>query len=170
VVALPEGSNEELPDGARAVAGGATRSESVLNAITAAPDAELFVIHDAARPLLTPELVDACVDRLVGRPDADGVIAAASITDTVKRVADGVVAATEDREQLWAAQTPQVFRAERLREALAGDPQRLAAATDEATLIEDAGGKVVIEPSTAENLKITTMSDLRLAELLLQGR
>ena len=75
-----------------------------------------------------------------------------------------------DRERLWAAQTPQVFRVEALREALAGDPERIAAATDEAMLIEAAGGKVLIHPSPPENLKVTTPFDLRLAELLLADR
>jgi 2-C-methyl-D-erythritol 4-phosphate cytidylyltransferase len=170
VVALPEGSEAELADGARRVDGGPTRAQSVANAVAAAPDAEMYVIHDAARPLVTPALIDACVDRLAERPDADGVIAAAPITDTVKRADDHAITATEDREHLWAAQTPQVFRGVPLRDALGADPQRVAAATDEAILIEEAGGTVLIEPSPTENVKVTTPTDLRLAELLLQGR
>ena len=74
------------------------------------------------------------------------------------------VESTVDRERLWAAQTPQVFRVEALREALAGDPDAVAAATDEAMLVEAAGGRVLIHPSPAENLKVTTPLDLRLAE------
>jgi 2-C-methyl-D-erythritol 4-phosphate cytidylyltransferase len=76
------------------------------------------------------------------------------------------VAATEDRELLWAAQTPQVFRADALREAIA-DPGALAAATDEAMLVEGTGGTVLVHPAPASNLKVTTADDLRLAELLL---
>ncbi len=72
--------------------------------------------------------------------------------------------------RLWAAQTPQVFRVEALREALAADPERSAAATDEAMLVEAAGGRVLIHPSPAENLKVTTPLDLKLAELLLAER
>jgi 2-C-methyl-D-erythritol 4-phosphate cytidylyltransferase len=170
VIAFPDGVDEELPVGARAVAGGATRSASVANAVALIGEAELIVIHDAARPLVTPELVDACLDKLVEDPDADGVIAAVPISDTVKRATAHTITATEDREHLWAAQTPQVFRAEPLRQALAADPKRTAAATDEAMLVEKDGGKVLIEPASAENLKVTTPTDLRLAELLLRSR
>jgi 2-C-methyl-D-erythritol 4-phosphate cytidylyltransferase len=77
------------------------------------------------------------------------------------------VAQTVSRDHLWAAQTPQVFRTAALREALDADPQRIAAATDDAMLVEKAGGKVLIHPSPAENLKVTTPLDLRIAELLL---
>jgi 2-C-methyl-D-erythritol 4-phosphate cytidylyltransferase len=80
------------------------------------------------------------------------------------------VAQTVSRDHLWAAQTPQVFRLPALREALNADPQRIAAATDDAMLVERAGGKVLIHPATAENLKVTTPLDLRIAELMLEGR
>jgi 2-C-methyl-D-erythritol 4-phosphate cytidylyltransferase len=78
-----------------------------------------------------------------------------------------VVEETVDRARLWAAQTPQVFYTDALREALEADPTRAAAATDEATVVEQAGGRVLIHPSPPENLKVTTQLDLRLAELLL---
>jgi 2-C-methyl-D-erythritol 4-phosphate cytidylyltransferase len=78
-----------------------------------------------------------------------------------------VVEETVDRGRLWAAQTPQVFHTGALREALEADPERAAAATDEAMVVEGAGGRVLIHPSPAENLKVTTPLDLRLAELLL---
>jgi 2-C-methyl-D-erythritol 4-phosphate cytidylyltransferase len=77
------------------------------------------------------------------------------------------VAKTESRDHLWAAQTPQVFRAATLREALAADPQRVRGATDDAMLVEAIGGKVLIYPAPPENLKVTTPTDLRMAELLL---
>jgi len=79
-----------------------------------------------------------------------------------------VVAETVDRGELWAAQTPQAFRVEALRGALAGDPAGLEAATDEAMLVEAAGGRVLIHPAPAENIKVTTPLDLRLAALLLE--
>ena len=135
-----------------------------------------------ARPLVTAELIDAVIAKLAGRPDADGVIAAAPLTDTVKRAREPrpakgeferggpTIAKTESRAHLWAAQTPQAFRAGALRDALAGDPQRVAAATDDAMLVEKAGGKVLIEPAPATNLKVTTPADLRIAELLLAAR
>ena len=80
------------------------------------------------------------------------------------------VAKTLSREHLWAAQTPQVFRAQALRDALDTDPQRISAATDDAMLVEKSGGKVLIHPAPAENLKVTTPLDLRIAELLLAER
>jgi 2-C-methyl-D-erythritol 4-phosphate cytidylyltransferase len=80
------------------------------------------------------------------------------------------VAQTVSRDHLWAAQTPQVFRAADLRAALDADPQRIAAATDDAMLMEKAGGKVLIHPAPSENLKVTTQLDLQIAELLLSER
>jgi 2-C-methyl-D-erythritol 4-phosphate cytidylyltransferase len=154
------------------VAGGETRAESVRAALERV-GTELVVIHDAARPLVTPSLIDSVVGKLSDRPDADGVIAAAPLTDTVKRgteprdAGDPTIAVTESRDHLWGAQTPQAFRTEALRAAYGADPQRVAAATDEAMLIEKAGGKVLIEPAPASNLKVTTPEDLRVAELLL---
>jgi 2-C-methyl-D-erythritol 4-phosphate cytidylyltransferase len=166
---------------ATVVAGGEARSESVAAGLEAVDD-ELVAVHDAARPLVTPELIDEVVAKLASRPDAAGAIAAAAITDTVKRAREPrpakgdfprggpTVAKTESRDHLWAAQTPQVFRAEVLREALAADPQAVAAATDDASLVERGGGKVLIHPSAPENLKVTTVADLRLAALVLTGR
>jgi 2-C-methyl-D-erythritol 4-phosphate cytidylyltransferase len=181
IVALPPGVETELPAGVERVDGGATRGESVAAAL-ALVGTELVAIHDAARPLVTAALVDAVLAKLEARPDADGVIAAAPIADTVKRAREprdargGVerggptVAKTESRDHLWAAQTPQAFRTGALRHAFAADPQRVAAATDEAMLVERAGGKVLIEPAISPNLKITTPEDLRLADLLLSNR
>jgi 2-C-methyl-D-erythritol 4-phosphate cytidylyltransferase len=152
------------------VAGGATRAQSVANALEAV-GTELVAIHDAARPLLTAQLVEALVARLDAEPDAAGVIAAAPVTDTIKRAGGAlVIESTVDRSRLWAAQTPQVFRADALREALAVDEEERDVATDEATLVEAAGGTVLIHPTSTENLKVTTPLDLRVAELLLADR
>ncbi len=185
VVACPPGHIHELAGhDLGVVEGGATRAESVRNAIEAV-GTELVAIHDAARPLVTPELIESVVATLVDDPSAAGAIAATRITDTVKQVSKPsrapfgcsespkgahVVESTLSRERLWAAQTPQVFRVEALRGALAGDPERVAAATDEAMLIEAAGGRVLIHPSPPENLKVTTPVDLKLAEFLLLDR
>lgn len=155
------------------VPGGETRAASVGLALAETPTtAEICVVHDAARPLASPRLIAATVKRLASRPDAAGVIAAAPLTDTVKRVAaDGeAILATEDRSQLWAAQTPQTFRTAVLRQAHSADPAIVAEATDDAMLIERAGGLMLVEPASAENLKVTTPVDLRLAELLLTQR
>jgi 2-C-methyl-D-erythritol 4-phosphate cytidylyltransferase len=188
VVAAPPGHEaavEELAGGfeveLQVVAGGASRSDSVGRALERV-QAELVAVHDAARPLVTPQLIDELVEKLASRPDAAGVIAAAPLADTVKRAREPrpakgpvprggpTVAQTVSRDHLWAAQTPQVFRTDALREALGTDPQRIAAATDDSMLVEKSGGKVVIHPAPAENLKVTTALDLRFAELLLAER
>ena len=153
------------------VSGGESRAQSVAAALAHA-DGEVIVVHDAARPLVTAQLIEALLGRLSDHPGAAGAIAAAPLTDTLKRAREPgpVVERTESRDHLWAAQTPQVFRASALREALAVDPERAAAATDDATLVEQAGGEVLIEPGPPSNLKVTTAADLRLAELILAAR
>jgi len=166
VVVVPAG-REAPPD---RVAGGASRSASVRAGLAAAPEASVAVVHDAARPLLTRDLVERCLAALEEQ-GADGVIAAAPVTDTIKQAdAEGRVLQTLDRSTLWAVQTPQVFRAEALRGALDVDEAALARATDDAGLVEAAGGTVVVVESPRENLKVTTSLDLRLAEALLEVR
>lgn len=163
------------------VAGGATRPESVRAAL-ARVETPLVAIHDAARPLITPAIVDAVLARLDAEPDAQGAILAARVVDTVKRVdrlaPPGLpgpaprIQATMARELLWAAQTPQAFRTDALREAQidASDAGDLERATDEAWLIERTGGTVLLEQAPAINLKVTTPGDLALAELLISSR
>jgi 2-C-methyl-D-erythritol 4-phosphate cytidylyltransferase len=180
-VVAPPDSDGAVREGVATVPGGATRSESVAAGLSLV-ETEVVAVHDAARPLVTPELIDELVAELLDRPDAAAVIAAAPLTDTVKqarepRPAKGesprggpAVAQTVSRDHLWAAQTPQVFRTRALREALDADPQRIAAATDDAMLVEKAGGKVLIHPSSPQNLKVTTPLDLQVAELLLADR
>jgi 2-C-methyl-D-erythritol 4-phosphate cytidylyltransferase len=187
VIAAPPGHEPELerlagaiggrpdePGGFHAivVVGGDSRAASVGHALAEVPArAEIVAVHDAARALLTSELVDRLVARLAGEPEAAGVIAAAPLTDTVKRVGEGgVIEATADRAGLWAAQTPQVFRADVLRAAHDGDPAVVAAATDDALLVEQGGGRVLIESVDGPNLKLTTPADLRLVEVLLRER
>jgi 2-C-methyl-D-erythritol 4-phosphate cytidylyltransferase len=156
VVAVPADRVAE-PD---FVAGAAYRSESVRNALEAAPEAEIVVVHDAARPLVTADLVRRCIDGLAGY---DGAIAAAPVTDTIKEVEGERVISTPDRSRLWAVQTPQVFRAAILRQALEGD----LTATDDAALVEAIGGTVRVVEAPRENLKVTTPFDVRVAEMLL---
>jgi 2-C-methyl-D-erythritol 4-phosphate cytidylyltransferase len=164
VVAVPAG-HERPPDRVR---GGDWRSESVRNALAAAPEATIVVVHDAARPLVTPELVARCIDALAG---CDAAIAAARVTDTVKEAGpSGLVERTLERDRLWAVQTPQVFRAEVLRRALDTSTEVLAAATDDASLVERAGGTVRVVESPPDNLKVTTELDLRMAEAILRSR
>ena len=165
VVAVPAG----FEDGEERVRGGASRSASVRAALEAAPEAEVAVVHDAARPLVTRALVDGCLAALEG--EWAGAIAAARLTDTVKEAeAGGRVLRTLDRSSLWSVQTPQVFRAGVLRRALEVDDEALAAATDDASLVEAAGGTVRVVEAPPENLKVTRPLDLRLAEALLRAR
>jgi 2-C-methyl-D-erythritol 4-phosphate cytidylyltransferase len=165
IAAVPPG-HEEVPD---RVAGGPSRSESVRNALDAAPEATTVVVHDAARPLAGTDLVRRCIDAL--EDGVDGAIAAARMTDTVKEAGEGGrVLRTLDRSVLWTIQTPQAFRADILRRALAVDDTTLAAATDDASLVERAGGAIVVVEAPKENLKITTEADLLVAEVLLGGR
>jgi 2-C-methyl-D-erythritol 4-phosphate cytidylyltransferase len=172
VVALPSGVR--APEGTIGVTGGAERSHSVRAALEAAgalPDDEPVVVHDAARPLATPELFERALGALAAR-GCDAVVAAARVTDTVKRAGGEDLRVTEtlDRSALWAVQTPQVFRRAALARALAQPDDVLAAATDDAGLVEQAGGRVHVVESPADNLKVTTPIDLRLAEILLEGR
>jgi 2-C-methyl-D-erythritol 4-phosphate cytidylyltransferase len=129
------------------------------------------VVHDAARPLVTSELVERVIAALEDEPAADAAIAAAPVSDTVKRV-DGAGAVTEtlERSELWAVQTPQVFRRAALERALDVPAAELARATDDAWLIERAGGRVIVVRASEENLKVTIPFDLRVAELLLAMR
>ncbi len=184
VVALPPDLTADhplrasLPSGVTAVAGGPTRSQSVASALAAAAHSEVVLVHDAARPLLSVALVEAVLQALrLG--DVDGAIAAVPLTDTLKLAAaaqDGgppppqslpLVAATIPREGLFAVQTPQAFLRRALARALAQPPEVLAQATDDASLIEGIGGRVVLVPSFAGNIKITTEEDLKLASALL---
>jgi 2-C-methyl-D-erythritol 4-phosphate cytidylyltransferase len=169
VVALPSEALDAAPPGTVAVAGGAVRSQSVREALRASGGGDPVVVHDAARPLAPAALFAEALAQLE-RTGSDAVIAAAPVSDTIKEVGDDgrTVQRTLDRLRLWAVQTPQVFRREALERALlAADDELLAAATDDAWLVERAGGKVQVVPSTAANLKVTTRTDLRLAELLL---
>lgn len=189
VAAAPPGHEHDLVgEDLVVIDGGATRSRSVANAL-AVTETELVAIHDAARPLVTRELIEDLVTRLDAAPEAAGAIAATPVTDTVKQAAEVVavgtndalsgsetenaslvIAATLDRSRLWLAQTPQVFRAEALRVALEVDVEARDVATDEAMLVEAAGGTVLIHPTPHPNPKVTTPLDLQLAELLLASR
>jgi 2-C-methyl-D-erythritol 4-phosphate cytidylyltransferase len=170
VAAAPPGHEDPVAElGAVAVAGGEHRSESVANALALCGE-EIVVVHDAARPLVTSGLIDAVVEELAAEPDAAGVIAATPVTDTIKQAGDaGQVERTLERSGLWAVQTPQAFRAEALREALA-DRDSLPEASDDAMLVERWGGRILIHSTSPDNIKVTTPFDLRVAELLLRER
>jgi 2-C-methyl-D-erythritol 4-phosphate cytidylyltransferase len=172
VIALPQDALDAAPQGCIAVAGGAVRSQSVRAALAAAGGAsEPIIVHDAARPLASPALFEEALAELE-RSGADGVIAAAPVSDTIKQAGPGLdVERTLDRSLLWAVQTPQVFRRQALERALAAaSDELLARATDDAWLVEQAGGTVRILPVSADNIKVTTPRDLHLAEALLARR
>jgi 2-C-methyl-D-erythritol 4-phosphate cytidylyltransferase len=146
------------------VAGGATRQASVRAGIDAAPDAAIVAIHDAARPLVTPQLIARGV--ALAR-ETGAALCAIPSRDTVKDVEDGIVRATPDRARMWLAQTPQVFD-----RALLLDAHRRATgdATDDAALVEALGHDVRVYEGDASNLKITTPDDMIIAEALLRER
>jgi 2-C-methyl-D-erythritol 4-phosphate cytidylyltransferase len=151
---------------AAAVPGGASRAESVRAGLEEVPDAAAFVlVHDAARPLVSIELIDRVLRGLA--EGHDGVVPALPLVDTVKRVGpDGAIAETLDRSTLVAVQTPQGFPADVLRRAVAAAGDELAGATDCASLVERAGGRVACVEGDPRNLKVTTRDDLRRCEEL----
>jgi 2-C-methyl-D-erythritol 4-phosphate cytidylyltransferase len=164
VVVLGADANWNAPDGVRTATGGATRSDSVRAGLDCVPaDTDVVVVHDAARPLASRRLF-ALVMRAV-EDGADAAVPALPVVDTVKRVHDDRVIETVPREGLVAVQTPQAFRASALRAAHAS----AAVDTDDAALVEAAGGTVVVVEGERRNLKLTMPDDLELAQALIEG-
>jgi 2-C-methyl-D-erythritol 4-phosphate cytidylyltransferase/2-C-methyl-D-erythritol 2,4-cyclodiphosphate synthase len=151
--------------GWRLARGGATRDRSVvagLEALSGDPG-EIVLVHDAARPLLARHHIEALVQAL---EDADGALPALPVADTLKRAGgDGRVVATVDRSGLWRAQTPQAFRRGVLEAAYAAWPAG-EAPTDDASVVERAGGRIVLTPGDARLMKLTYPEDFAMAELL----
>lgn len=181
VIAVPDGSesaaraevaaaNIALP--VKITRGGAERQDSVRIALAlTSAESELVVVHDAARPLATPEMFAACLE---AAHRAGGAIAAIPVSDTLKRVADSAIVETVARAGLWQAQTPQAFR----RDVLIASHQRAVregfVATDDADLVERlaarGGVRVEVVESTTANVKITTAADLAVVEAILAAR
>lgn len=153
------------------VAGGDSRQASVMAGLEVLPpDSDIVVIHDGARPLIEPALVDEAV-RAVVDSDLDGVVVGHPSYDTVKKVGDdGVIAATLERSELWVAQTPQVFRASVLREAYAAAAREGFIGTDDSSLVERFGGSVAMLLGPRDNLKLTVPEDLPVIERILESR
>jgi 2-C-methyl-D-erythritol 4-phosphate cytidylyltransferase len=165
VVVLPAGHPWDGAPVTAAVTGGATRAESVRAGLAAvSADSDVIVVHDAARPLATRDLFRAVIAAV--RAGADAAIPAVAVTDTVKRVDADTVLDTLPRDSLVAVQTPQAFRAATLRAAHTGG----ADATDDAALVEAAGGTVRTVAGDPRNLKVTTATDLTVAAALLAER
>ncbi len=146
----------------RVVAGGSTRTESVRNGLHEVPaEVGVVCVHDAARPFAGQPLFDAVIAAVRG--GADAAVPGIPVTDTIKRIdADGVVIDTPPRDSLVAVQTPQAFRADVLRDAHARGGQ----ATDDASLVEEIGGRVVVVAGDPLNRKITDADDLAWARAL----
>lgn len=153
----------------RLLPGGATRQESVSNGLQALPpEANKVLIHDGARCLATPDLIDRCAEVVRYCP---GLIAAVPVKDTIKVVdQDGLIQSTPNRQQLWAAQTPQAFDVQTLRHCHAVARSQGWEVTDDAALFEKCGLSVRIVQGEETNLKLTTPVDLAIAEFILQQR
>jgi len=153
----------------RVVAGGETRRDSVWAGLQALSDAlDVAVIHDGARPLVSPHVVGGCI-ALAGT--GVGAVAGVRVVDTMKEVeGDGHIAATPDRSRLWHAQTPQAFPLGVIRDAYRQALTQDVPATDDAALVERVAGAVVMVESSADNLKITRPEDLETAESILSRR
>ena len=176
VIAVPEGFESAARAEAAAAGlgaavkitpGGIERQDSVRIALgLTSSESELVIVHDAARPLATPAIFEACI---AAAARAGGAIAAIPVADTLKRVADSdrTIAATVARSGLWQAQTPQAFRRDLLLAAHRRAVSEGIVATDDADLVERTGVRVeVVEGSTA-NIKITTPSDLAIVEAII---
>jgi len=150
----------------RLVPGGERRQDSVWAGIEAVDDADIVVIHDGARPLVSPQLINSTIEAV--RAGADAAVAAVPVTDTLKRNTDTLVE-TVDRADLWRSQTPQAFRTAKLRAALVEANRRGLTVTDESMAIELTGGRVTLVPGDERNLKITTPGDADVVEALVRG-
>lgn len=148
-------------------AGGNERQDSVYLGLTASPpETSIAVIHDAARPLVTTELIDKIVNAL----DTDGVVPGVPAVDTIKKVQDNIVTETLNREELIAAQTPQAFNSKSLVEAHNIARTFIFYATDDAALMEKQKYKIKVIEGDLDNIKITTPNDLELAEIIIKRR
>lgn len=155
-----------------AVAGGADRAGSVKQALAAlSKGIDTVLVHDGARPLFTPELLTRGMAEFT-RDSCDGIVFGLPVTDTIKviRTGDRVVAETPERERLWQAQTPQVFTREAIEKGYDAPPEVLSRATDDAALVERAGGVVKMVMGSRENIKLTEPADLVMAEAILRAR
>ena len=152
----------------KVIIGGKTRTESALRGVTEAnPKAKIIAIHDAARPLVTPEIVEDAVHNAVIYLAAAPAV---PVKDTIKVAEDGAVSATPDRASLFAVQTPQAFHADIIKAALTKAVETGAQYTDDCAAAEAIGAKVHLSLGSEENLKITTPTDLVIARTILEKR
>jgi len=176
VVVAPGEDTLQAPDAAYSIAacGGATRAESVFNGLAALRDQgagadDWVLVHDAARCLVTPALIEALIDACL--PDAVGGLLALPLADTLKSATGTRAVATLERADKWLAQTPQMFRVGALHAALvAHAAQGFAGITDEASAIEATGQRPLLVHGSAQNFKVTYPEDFALAEAILRSR
>lgn len=142
------------------VTGGPRRQDSVANGLRAMGSCEWVIIHDGARPLVTPKLIDMGLE---AAKETGAAVAATPVIDTIKVSRDSFVLETLPRKQLRAAQTPQVFRSDIITEAYSQIEEDI---TDDASLVEKMGYQVKLYPGSYDNIKITTQSDLLVAQIL----
>ena len=148
------------------IIGGPDRQDSVKNAIqNSNPNIDLVVIHDAARPFITTTLIEKCISAC---ETSDGAIIAMQPNDTIKFSKDNIVEKTIDRSNIWMAQTPQAFNKRKILEAYSSSDFDDLIVTDESSLMEKLGYKIMIVPGTGKNFKITTFDDWERAEAELQ--
>ncbi len=161
----------ELAKVAAIVPGGRSRAASVRSALKRInPAADTVLVHDGARPLFPADLLDAALAELGGQR-LDGVVYGVPATDTVKEAdAGGIVQGTLDRNRIWLAQTPQIFRREALERAYRAPADVLAQATDDAVLVEQSGGRLKMTMGSYENIKLTTPTDMLIAKKILKSR
>jgi len=151
-------------------AAGATRHDSVLSGMAALPETtDIVVIHDGARPLVSPAVAAGAIELLLDHPDADGVVVGHPSVDTLKRVVDGRIVDTVDRQLVWSAQTPQVFRVPALAQAHRG-AEVGGPGTDDAMLVERQGGTVLMLEGPRDNIKVTLPEDFAFVESVLLRR
>lgn len=153
-----------LPGEARSLS-----TKNGLGLLSHEPPETIVLVHDGSRCLLTPDLIARIIDAALTE-GADGVIPAVPVSDTIKVAEDGAVKETLDRSSLHAVQTPQAFPLGVLREVYGASEESLRVATDDASLVETSGGRVVVVPGEKTNMKLTEPADLILAEAILGAR
>ena len=165
ILALVEGASKPVAW----ISGGASRQESVERGLAGLPDeARHVLIHDGARCLASPDLFDRCAEAVRG---GKAVIAATPVTDTIKQVDEsGVITATPNRAELWAAQTPQAFSVDELRQGHREARANGWTVTDDASLYERLGWPVNVLDAGPSNIKVTTPFDLTVARAVLAER
>ncbi len=144
--------------------GGERRQDSVAEGLKRLEGCEWVVVHDGARPCLTPELIEK---GLAEAQETGVALAAVPVKDTVKLISNGFVQETPERENLWSAQTPQIFRFELLARAHEEIEEKVS---DDALMVEKLGQRVKVYMGSYENIKVTTPEDLELAEIILRRR